>query len=556
MQRTVIVLPDGSELSSGTGTVDAIQSVSITQCVNDSQELTLGSVCANMLEATLITPAGGLSLTAGDSLTVYREDGKARHKVGIFLLEKPTRPSANTMKLTAYDYITKLDRDLTGWLAGLTVWPYTMYQLAGMVCDQCGLTLANEQIPNGDHPVQMFSAEGITGRQLMKWIGEAAGRFCRATADGEVEFAWYTPAAVEIGPKAGGSVAFAGGQLSLTDAKASASGADGNVTLTSENITVSHDAAGNVTLTVSGDMDNLYYFQNGLRFEDYAVAPIEKVQIRQSSEDVGTIYPNEEGQKNTYIITGNSLLTASYAQDLRPIAHALYEQLCNVSYTPCSIQLPCGSGIEAGNTVTITDSNGKVVTAYVMTKKQVGQRDTLECTGSPRRDSTAAVNNQTYKALSGKVLNLRTDVEGLKVENADTKGNIARLQLSLEGISASVTAQNSQLDNISKQITAVEQTASSIDMRISQVEENGTSKVETETGYTFDKDGLRISKSGQPMENLLDNTGMYVKRSGDILLRANDKGVEAVDVTIRNYLIVGDHSRFEDYNGGTGCFWI
>lgn len=556
MIKTIIVLPDGSELSSGTGTVNAIQSVSITQSVNDSTELTLGSVCAGMLEATLITPAGGLSLTAGDTLTVYREDGTARHKVGLFLLEKPTRPSANAMKLTAYDYVTKLDKDLTIWLAGLTGWPYTLYQLAQMVCNACDVTLASDSIPNGDIKVRKFSADGITGRQLMKWIGEAAGRFCRATADGQMEFAWYTPASARVGGKAQESVAFEEGQLSLNDRKATVSADLGNVALTSENITVSSDAAGNVVLTVRADLKDLYYFQNGLRFEDYAVAPIEKVQIRQTAEDVGTVYPNEEGERNTYIITGNSLLTASYAQDLRPIAHALYEQLCNVSYTPCSIQLPCGSGIEAGNTVAITDSNGKTVTAYVMTKKQAGQRDTLECTGSPRRDSSTAVNNQTYKALSGKVLNLRTDVEGLKVENADTKGNVTELQLSLKGISASVTAQNSQLGNISKQITDVEQTASSIDVRISQVEENGTSKVETETGYTFDKDGLRISKSGQQMENLLDNTGMYVKRSGDILLQANDAGVKAVDVTIKNYLIVGEHARFEDYNGGTGCFWI
>ena len=51
--------------------------------------------------------------------------------------------------------------------------------------------LVNTQLPNGSYPVQKFSAEGITGRQLMQWIGQAAGRFCRATAEGKVEFSWY-----------------------------------------------------------------------------------------------------------------------------------------------------------------------------------------------------------------------------------------------------------------------------------------------------------------------------------------------------------------------------
>ena len=58
------------------------------------------------------------------------------------------------------------------------------------------------------------------------------------------------------------------------------------------------------------------------------------------------------------------------------------------------------------------------------------------------------------------------------------------------------------------------------------------------------------------MENTLDHTGMYVRRGNKVLLQANHKGVEAADVTVRNYLIVGDHARFEDYGGGTGCFWI
>jgi hypothetical protein len=68
--KTLIVLPDGTELYSGAGTTNAIRSVTITECVNASQELALGSVCANMVEAKLITPEGGLDITAGDEIAV------------------------------------------------------------------------------------------------------------------------------------------------------------------------------------------------------------------------------------------------------------------------------------------------------------------------------------------------------------------------------------------------------------------------------------------------------------------------------------------------------
>jgi hypothetical protein len=46
-----------------------------------------------------------------------------------------------------------------------------------------------------------------------------------------------------------------------------------------------------------------------------------------------------------------------------------------------------------------------------------------------------------------------------------------------------------------------------------------------------------------------------------ILLQADRDGVKAVDVSVGNYLIVGDHARFEDYSSAddekrTACFWI
>ena len=80
--------------------------------------------------------------------------------------------------------------------------------------------------------------------------------------------------------------------------------------------------------------------------------------------------------------------------------------------------------------------------------------------------------------------------------------------------------------------------------------DNGVDKVTTSTGYTFKEDGLRIKKTGEEMENKLDHTGMYVYRASEVMLQANNEGVIATDVTVRNYLIIGSNSRIEDYNDG------
>ncbi len=558
------MLPDGTELFSGVGTVNAIQSTTITECVNGAQELTLGSCCANMVEAKILTPEGGLSIAAGSEIAVYKvDDAGTQHKVGLFTMEKPTRESANRLSITAYDRVSWLDKDLTQWLAGLKGWPYALYDFAVMVCEACGLALINVSIPNGGYPVQQFSADGITGRQLMQWIGEIAGRFCRATADGDIEFSWYTPAAIAYGAaqKSAVQVTYENEDLTINIDGAEVTEVDGNLTVESEYLDITDDGEGNVTLVVRDSALQQYFFQNGLSFEDYSVAPIEKVQLRQNEDDVGTVYPDVPGAVNTYIITGNYLLTANTAEDLKPVAQVLFEQLAGVSYTPCKVSVPATLDIHAGNTVQITDRNGKKITAYVMTKTQSGQKDTLECTGSAKRDSSTAVNSQSYKALSGKVLNLRTDVEGLRVENSDTNGRVASLEADINGIRAQVSSQENVSDGLLKRMSAIEQTAEEVSITIGKIQENGAERVKTQTGYSFSDAGLIISQSGEQMENRIDHTGMYVERSGEVILQANDKGVIATDVKVRNYLIIGNHSRFEDYTDGTdnkrtACFWL
>lgn len=487
MLKTTLVFDDGTVISSGQDTVNAVRSVNLTQAVNAGTELTLGSVCSAMLEAEIIAPMGAFSPMAGQEVTLYR-DGEC---MGIFTLEKPTRTSASILRLTAYDRVSLLDTDLSQWLDSLVDWPYSLYKFAWMICAQCGLELENETIPNGNYPVAKFAARGITGRQLLGWVGEAAGRFCTATPQGGIAFGWYTPGALDS-----------------------------------------------------------YYYEKTLRYEDYTVAPIDRVQIALTDQDVGVSYPDVQG--NTYVIRGNYLLTGEEGR--QELLQTLYTQLSALRYTPCTVTVPAQAAARAGQILEITDVNGTTVSFLVMRRVQSGQKDTLECTGSPSRDSTTAANAQTYEALSGRVLELSTQVSGLKAENRDAQNNAARVQLEVEGIRTQVQQQSASL----QQLTALEQTAKQLQLSVQTIQNEGTSKVVTSTGFTFDEDGLKVEKSGSDLQNRIDQTGMQVLRgSRQVLLRADVNGVLAADVQVDNYLIVGDHARFENYAGGrTACYYI
>lgn len=84
---------------------------------------------------------------------------------------------------------------------------------------------------------------------------------------------------------------------------------------------------------------------------------------------------------------------------------------------------------------------------------------------------------------------------------------------------------------------------------------NGVGKLQN-TLVTINDEGVNISKSGQEMKSLLSNTGLTVTRDSEVVLSANNLGVEALNVNVKKYLVIGNKSRMEDFGEGTGVFFI
>ena len=128
-----------------------------------------------------------------------------------------------------------------------------------------------------------------------------------------------------------------------------------------------------------------------------------------------------------------------------------------------------------------------------------------------------------------------------------------------EELNTSISDVETAVSKLTKQ-TELKVDADGVTIEVEKILQKGVDRVETKTGYVFDEDGLNISKEGEEMTNLLDNTGMYIKKNNKNVLVANNNGVEATDLHAKTYLIIGSgdgKSRFEDYGTDrTGCFWI
>jgi hypothetical protein len=138
----------------------------------------------------------------------------------------------------------------------------------------------------------------------------------------------------------------------------------------------------------------------------------------------------------------------------------------------------------------------------------------------------------------------------------DVEDKVAVLELNADTFRVTV---EQELEDIAKSVE-MKVDSGEVSVMINEKMGDGVDSVTTATGYTFNSDGLTINKSGNAMSNKIDNTGMYVTRSGVEILTANKDGVNATNLHAKTYLIVGageGRSRFEDYlTNRTGCFWI
>lgn len=347
MYKNIIVLPDGTEISSGTAASAAIKSLRLTGCVNSGTQLTPGSVCAAMAEAELIVTGEAPNLAAGLEVTLFQEDETgARYPLGLFTLEAPTRPTPGRLRFTAYDRVTKLDKDLTAWLKGLDGWPYTALDFAKSVCEQCGVHLLNTDFANAGYLISPFSGT-YTGRQLMGYIAQLAGTFCHADADGSIYIEYYN---------------------------------DWGETLTAADC-----------------------FLGGLSHADYAVEAVDAVQLR-----LGETLCGSEGE-NPYVISGNPLFCAVTEQTLAAL-ETIRERLPG-GFVPCQLEISANPDIQPGHIITVTDREGFTFRTLVMEKVSYGHRDTLKAYGSRLRTDASALYGKSAGEIAKEAVQSQTQQE-------------------------------------------------------------------------------------------------------------------------------------------------
>lgn len=269
-----------------------------------------------------------------------------------------------TIDLTCEDNMRKFDRDYS---ESKLIYPATRAQIIRDACSVCGVTLLTTSFDRDDYVVQQRPADdALTFRQVLQWVAQIGCQWLRCDEYGRLCVKWFDTG--KTNPQ------------------------EINVTY---NFTPKHT--------------------------DVVITGVKVTEYSDSSEDVaGSYISGTEG----YVlgISDNKLIRKG---DGETVASIIAEKCVGMVFRPFESQCPTDIALEAGDTITIEDRNGKLYNTYLTTTTlHPGSGQTIACNAK-----SAAKNSSTrYSQATQTYVDARNLVEKEKNER---KKAIENLQESL-----------------------------------------------------------------------------------------------------------------------------
>lgn len=307
------------------------------------------------------------------------------------------------------------------------------------------------------------------------------------------------------------------------------------------------------------------------QYEDFITRTISKVQIRQEENDIGGAFG--ETTDNVYAVEDNFLVYGKSTEQLNEIAERLYNEISGIYYRPFNAVLQGNPCIEVGDDVDIHTKNMDVQ-SYVLERTIKGiqaLKDTFDANGVYEYSTKGNSIQKEIRQLKGKSNVLERNVEETRETIKDVESGLsAEIVKNTQEISHTISETNQKLEN---ETSALRSSQSSIEQKvdglgvefkeeISRIDAQGNEIEELKkTSYKFDTEDLTIEKSGSEIKTKINEDGMRVFKNDEEMLKANNEGVDAVNLHAKTWLIIGNNSRLEDYVNADGekrtaCFWI
>lgn len=248
-------------------------------------------------------------------------------------------------------------------------------------------------------------------------------------------------------------------------------------------------------------------------WENFFTKRITKLQIRNSENEIGKIWPEEDmsSEDNCYIIEDNFLVYGKSDQQLREIARNIFEKITDIVYMPFSGDMIGNPCLEVGDPIRIP-TRYEIVESYVLQRTLKGiqaLRDDIRANGVEKYgDKVNGVQNSIIQ-LKGKTNTLVRNVEETRLEMRDMGEELSN--------TITITAEETRRE--------IKNTKEGLETTISETAEGINETIKNT------KEGLetRISKTVKGIEMSVSNN--KTDKTAEVKLLITDEGGTQYEVT-------------------------
>lgn len=210
--------------------------------------------------------------------------------------------------------------------------------------------------------------------------------------------------------------------------------------------------------------------------------------------------------------------------------------------------------LEIGDKISLTTKDNENVFSYILNDTTSFDGTLSQKTGWNYEDNNGeSANNPSTLGEALKKTYAKVDKANAEIEIV--AGETAAIKMNTENIQTSVTKIDNDIADLTYSVNT-KTSAEDVNISIEKALQQGVDKVTTATGFTFNEEGLHISKTDSEITTSITEDGMTVYKDNKEVLAADNEGVTAIDLHATTFLIIGSNSRLEDYGKRTGCFWI
>lgn len=429
--KQMLISLDGTKIAFDNSMIES-EAFEMDESLCSESELKFGSCEANSVKFTVHNTPGSI---AGKNITITETvDGDTEHpfQYGKYKVYSDVPSSDRTKRqITAYDAMYDiLNADVKAWYAGLS-FPMTLKQFRNSFFAHLGIaqeetTLVNDSMTVNETLVASAS-EGssvtaevmISGKIIIEAICEINGAFGNMNRAGKFEYVILPSITSALYPA---DDLFPRDDLFPSDAN---------------------------TESMTGHYITFDY-------EDFQSQAITQLEIRADDNTAGAIVGNPG---NTYVISGNFLVSDKTGAELEQIANNLLPIMAQAAYTPIksctTVGNPC---LELGDPIRFNTSR-EIVETYLLQRTLTGvqsKRDSIVAQGTPTHTTKTNSIRETLESVQRRTSKLEHNADHLLSQYDDLeKQTNTKFEQTADAITAEATRAQGAEGNLSSQISIV-----------------------------------------------------------------------------------------------------